>query len=84
LAVDYKNLLCENVRGILRGRDTITDNSAEGYLEPEVEIRAEEAEDDVKEFLDFVAEENLQGEYAWTECCAWFENPSFRSYGICR
>jgi hypothetical protein len=30
----------------------MTDNSAEGCLEPEMEVRAEEAEDDVKEFLD--------------------------------
>jgi hypothetical protein len=76
--VDYKNSLCENVRGILRGRDAMTDNSAEGYLEPEMEVRAEEAEDDVKESLDFVVEENLQGEYFWTEFCTWFETPSFR------
>jgi hypothetical protein len=38
--------LLEN-RGILRGLDTMTDNSAEGLVEPE-EIRVEEAEDDVK------------------------------------
>jgi hypothetical protein len=34
-------------RGIFRGLDTMTDNSAVGLVEPE-EIRVEEAEDDVK------------------------------------
>jgi hypothetical protein len=56
----------------------MTDNTAEGSLEPEVNIHAEDAEHDVKEFFKFVAEGNLQGEYVWTEFCAWFEIPSFR------
>jgi hypothetical protein len=50
LAVDYKNSLCENTRGIWRGNYIITENSVEGLLEPEEEIRANDAEGDVKEF----------------------------------
>jgi hypothetical protein len=47
--VDCKNSLFENVRGILRWRYTMTDKTAEGSLEPEVNILAEDAEHDVKE-----------------------------------
>jgi hypothetical protein len=37
----------------------------------------EGAEKDVKEFLEFVAEENLQHEQLWFEFCAWFEAEYF-------
>jgi hypothetical protein len=43
-----------------------------------VEITMEGAETEVKEFLEFVAEENLQHEQLWLEFCAWFEAESLR------
>jgi hypothetical protein len=41
-----------------------------------VEITIEGPEKDVKEFLEFVAEENLQDEQLWHEFRAWFEAES--------
>jgi hypothetical protein len=44
-----------------------------------VEITIEGPEKDVKEFLEFVAEENLQDEKLWHEFGEWFEAESFSS-----
>jgi hypothetical protein len=44
----------------------MSDNTAVGSLEPEVNIHAEYAEHDVKEFLEVITEEILQGEYVWS------------------